>query len=497
MNGGQYENFFNDLKARELVYYLLEKDIPTFKKLIPEIRTMDSNSFKNLFQGIPFKNPENPEGYDYKVINKKQFEKLIDKFDNFFILLDSWYHDKKYYSYLEDLWINYVSIEKLRDMNENNREIFLDSYEIDYKHWPRDIKISFKRLIRSATNTRIFTPQKVEEIKKAEKEFNYLLKEMLNFKHKIETEPEMVTYEKNTDKFIDKIKPITNWLKELINGKSGKLLSALGSLPTIFCFFDINETASKSDLDFNNDFNDNDNWCDENDNFEQNSNDSDLEELIKKFLDNTDLGLYIYSSLSFIHLGLSVYEFINAYKDLKEIKKNIKGQDGYKTSLNKIKANFNLHKEKIGILPDDFKESLRIIKEVFMEIMNDYNELQNIINKINKDIAIAKEHKSKSAAGLVSAAALGIVGGILTKNPNSLLYGFSLASNILSGVGHTLIFIDSSLIIEKLDKILKEAKSQKEEIKTQLNELIKIISDLEKGLLPKIEKKIVLEMNKQ
>ena len=61
MNGVEDENDFNELKARNLVYYLLENDINTFKKLIPEIRNMDSKSFQNLFMGIPF-NTENENG---------------------------------------------------------------------------------------------------------------------------------------------------------------------------------------------------------------------------------------------------------------------------------------------------------------------------------------------------------------------------------------------------------------------------------------------------
>ena len=113
MNGIEDENEFNELKARNLVYYLLENDINTFKKLIPEIRNMDSKSFQNLFMGNPFKSTENGNGYNYIVNNKKLFEKLIDKFDNFFIILDSWYLDNKYYSYIKELWINYISIENL------------------------------------------------------------------------------------------------------------------------------------------------------------------------------------------------------------------------------------------------------------------------------------------------------------------------------------------------------------------------------------------------
>ena len=79
--------------------------------------------------------------------------------------------------------------------------------------------------------------------------------------------------------------------------------------------------------------------------------------------------------------------------------------------MEKINKNFNDHKEKIGILPDDFKESLKIIKETFKEICQDYDELINLINKINEDINKAKKNKNSSTLGLTFSAALGNMWG--------------------------------------------------------------------------------------
>jgi hypothetical protein len=117
MNNGENEIGINEEKARDLVYYLLENDASVFKKLIPEIKAMDSESFENLFRGIPFNGKNSENGYNYNVHNKKQFENLLDKFDNFWIILDDWYLDKTYYQYIKDLWINYISIEKIQKKN--------------------------------------------------------------------------------------------------------------------------------------------------------------------------------------------------------------------------------------------------------------------------------------------------------------------------------------------------------------------------------------------
>ena len=44
---------FDEGKARELVYFLLNNDAIVYKKFIPVIKGLDSEAFENLFQGIP------------------------------------------------------------------------------------------------------------------------------------------------------------------------------------------------------------------------------------------------------------------------------------------------------------------------------------------------------------------------------------------------------------------------------------------------------------
>ena len=106
---------FNESKARELIYILLKNDIIIYKKLIPEIKKLNSEAFENMFKGVPFKkNDANDEGYYYPVKNKKEFEKLLNKIDNFAIIMEQWYQDENYYEYLKELWIKYISIEELR-----------------------------------------------------------------------------------------------------------------------------------------------------------------------------------------------------------------------------------------------------------------------------------------------------------------------------------------------------------------------------------------------
>ena len=72
---------------------------------------------------------------------------------------------------------------------------------------------------------------------------------------------------------------------------------------------------------------------------------------------------------------------------------------------------------------------------------------------------------------------------MITKNP-SCLYNLSLASNIISGIGHTAVIVDSNETIGKLKDIKIKAEKPKEIIKAEINNLIKLLSKLEKGQLP-------------
>ena len=219
------------------------------------------------------------------------------------------------------------------------------------------------------------------------------------------------------------------------------LLTLLGIIPTAGAFMlngktiDIpTETKDDYDYDYDDDY-------DYEDDLDQSFENSKEEEVLKNIWENPNLGLYIYSALSFIHLGWSVWEFKNAYQDLTQIKKNIVGYDQtlkeiekqYDQTLKEIEKQFNEHKEKIGILPDNFIEALKIISEVFKEIGKDYKELQDLINKINKDIEIAQKHKDNSTFGLIGSTLLGVGGFLITKNP-SCLYNISLTLNVVTGM---------------------------------------------------------------
>ena len=196
---------FDEAKARELIYFLLNNDSIVYKKLIPEIKNLNSEALEHLFQGTSFRKDANDEeGYYYNVKNKKMFEKLLDKFDNFYVILEAWYKDKKYYQYLKQLWSKYISIQNLFCKNEkemeNKIEEILNGNKIDYTNWPEDIKDEFKILVKSTGNTRIMELKDI--IDNRFSELKNVVDQLVKFKEACKHMPEVKNYELNTQKMI-------------------------------------------------------------------------------------------------------------------------------------------------------------------------------------------------------------------------------------------------------------------------------------------------------
>ena len=449
MDNGNNEIKFVEEKARELVYYLLANDTPFFKKLIPEIKAMDSNSFENLFKATPFKSENNKDGYDYQVQNKKSFERLLDKFDNFNVILWAWYLDQKYYEYLKKLWRNYISIESLQKRSDNEFEFekFLENYDIDYKKWPQNIKNDFKIQINNTKKTEIWEDKKKNEYKIEVFELKILMEQLKEFKNKIKDEPGMEIYVENTDNLIEKLKTLIYDLykilkKNFFNEETKEKGENIGPLTSLVAIFQSLVFPKNNFVEF------------------------------------------LYNAVSFLNLGWSVYDYIQASKALKKIKNDIKG---YKKELKEINNKFNEHKQELGILPDDSKESIKLIKEIFTLIRQDYQQLDNLIKKIEESIKTTKKYKEKSKIGLISSGILGVAGiavGIFVRNGKPLWYGASVVSNVVSAICHGSTINESNKIIEELRKVDNDASEQKKKFEEEINKILNFLDSL-KGNYPK------------
>ena len=117
---------FDYCRAKKVIISLIKKDVIIYRKFIPDIEKMDSETLENLFFG--------ETKYNYNIKNPNIFRKLLMKFDNFLLILSAWYKDDKYYKYLEELWIKYPSIEDLKALNhdENKLSERLQKLSINY-----------------------------------------------------------------------------------------------------------------------------------------------------------------------------------------------------------------------------------------------------------------------------------------------------------------------------------------------------------------------------
>ena len=138
----------------------------------------------------------------------------------------------------------------------------------------------------------------------------------------------------------------------------------------------------------------------------------------------------------------------------------------YKNKLNEIVFAFNAHKEKIDILPDNSKESLEKIKEVFNLMNQDYKELEYLIKEINEKIKNANDHKNKSTLGLIGSGILGIVGKA------GGMFGISGILNTFAAVGHKSTINESQKLVKYLMNILEEAINQENKIYHVMDDLI-------------------------
>ena len=120
------------------------------------------------------------------------------------------------------------------------------------------------------------------------------------------------------------------------------------------------------------------------------------------------------------------------------------------------------------------------IKNVIREIRQDQQRLRELINDIRKSIAVQEKQKKKSIAGLAASiglGAFGIIGGIISCNAVSVVYGISSVANVASGVAHTANIVMSSKIIDQLNQVLDEAYKEEEKIQQEIDRLYEDLTE--------------------
>ena len=477
----EFEDYsFDEARAKRVIISLLKKDAIIFRKLIPEIEKLDSESLENLFSG--------EDNYQYNIKNKNILKKLLIKFDNFLIILYTWYKEDKYYKYLEELWVKYPSIEDLKALDEEkDLSDRLKSYGINYEYWPKDIKESFKKCITQTEGTKVMDLKK--QLEDNFSQVSNVVRELKLLKSKLkETKEEL--YEKNAEnmalKVIGGVLGVLPMVGGFLANKAidDKKVRVVNKLIQKKCFISQkqNDIFSKQILK-----------CIKEENLTGNYNFYDNKKRLHKLnikckdgkLDNINIAQKVkavfksklvcglHAALSFINLGWSVYELTQTYKGFEEIKQ-------YKVRLQECMSLFELHKNEIGLLPDDFTLATERIKMVINNIRGDQQRLRDLIRDIRKSIQFQETQKKKSIAGLacsIGLGAFGIIGGIVTANGASIAYGISTAANVVSGICHTSNIVMSSKIIDQLSQILEEAYKEEEKIQQEIDKLIEELTE--------------------
>jgi len=411
---------FNEQKAREVINFLLLNDINLYKKLVPEINRLNSEAIEMLFNG--------EINYDYNIKNKGILKKLLDKFENFQILLEQWYKDKKYYEYLKILWIKYPCIEDLKGRNMQEIEEIMKSFSIEFKSWPQDIKDNFKELINQTTDTRIIELKK--EIEKNYPLINNIFNELAFIKKESKfwkDEGKYLSY--NSNKIMENLSlSITPF--EICNaGKSYQNLSC----PKI----EEVEISSENHDD------------DQEKLLNVNNNNRKLEEL--ESLNKAEIYIVKNKIVSCIHAGLS---FINLFWSIYALRQNFKDANliaKYKCNL-KIINDFKLHQELIGILPDNLKEATKHILEILDLIKADQKKLKLIYDDISKKIEFQESKKWSSIKSII----LGII---------CIAYAFlthGLTSAIYNNTSYIINGITIAIHLKNLSESSKYIKQYKE-----------------------------------
>ena len=435
------ETDFDIYSARYITQTILEDDVKIYRKFLPEIQNLDTQSFKNMFNGN--------KNYCYNVHNRLQFNLLLDKFDNFRTLLEEWYEDPSTYAYFKELWINYISLESLRDKSEYEIQNFLLSKNVKYMSWPQRIKNRFIQICKNTTNTIISKFRKVfEKLPQIVKKILGMFCSASEF------------YKEKGEKIL------SNFMKQYALSIVGGFINlGVNCFPIIKeVIFDLSSKFKLSDFSFKNCINFMKNYA------------SDFKELAK-------IGLPIIEKLSY---GFACgYKLYTSIKSIVEINNTMKKIKGFETLINEIEKNFRINKESIENRLNsnesrDIQSLNNTIESCIISINEDKKSITKVINDINTCLEESKNAKKKEIFNLIDSVVqtgVAITGAILT---GGLTCAFYIGGTILNGSSIVLNGISINNLkknIKELKRILQKAQNLEKEIDDEINKIKLILNE--------------------
>jgi hypothetical protein len=434
---------FEEQSARELADFILENDVKFYRKFRPEVKKLDSKSFKNMFSGN--------KNYNYNIRNKIHFNQLVTKFENFKFLLEEWYEDKDTYIYIKQLWEKYISIESLKDKKEEEIENFLTEKKINYASWPQRIKDQFLNIIQNTKNTIIFT------FKQSYQKLPNLMKSLLNNLYNFSE----YCREKGNKLFSNLSKnQLFILAKHLFNIDINNFPSFANIILQSVSSFE------KKTLEF----------AIENGSYLLNINPKNYSDILKGEKGPT-LGASIYSIMAF-------YNLYNSYNNYENTKSQMSKINGYEKKIDEIELDFEMHRKKIEDLSNnkalnlleynsELENCVKLIREDKEKIIKIIEEIKKLIDQNNEQ----KKDKILDIAGSVVKVGIGIIGGLSVKGVSSLINFGGAIMNGGSAILDALTINKLNENIAKLEIILAKAKTIESKIDNELKKLKELIEE--------------------
>lgn len=426
---------------RELIIRLLQEDMMAYRYFIPYIRSMSEKDLENFLDGN--------KDYQFGVSRKNLFLSLLAKLENYkFIFF--WGHDSNYYPYLKELWKNYICIEDLKQIKNDEIKLtkFLETNNIHYSSWPNYVKDDFKKCMEQTENTIIFTCKKMyQSLKGATKYILGKFKDFINYLDKMGLIDLKGLVEKVHIDIIQKV-----LLKGTPLGYSTYRL-----IKSQIITAETESICSTSTI-----------------------------EMIK----NNTKELIMSNKFILVESLITVANLVFAIKNWYDIKQIANKVDEYKKNLKDIYENFDRHIKEIDY--DKRIKSTEDLIEVFNKILknveNDLKDLEYLIQKINTSIQECESKKISSGLGIAGSAVLtlgGIGCAIMTGGasvPATLIHIGNAAGNAVAGGIHIKNLVECSKVAKELENILNLTYKKKNEIKGVINDLNDTISKLSKDV---------------
>lgn len=421
---------------KDLIIRLLEEDIMAYRMFIPFIRGMDADSLENFLQGN--------NNYQYNVTRKAMFQSLLAKMENYkFIIF--WGYNNEYYPYLKELWKNYICMEDLKQLKDDEEKIknFLESNKIHYSTWPQKIKDEFKECMKYSENTIIYTCKKMYlSLKGATK---YILNKLKDF----------ISYLDNMG-LVD-IKS----LAEKVQIDMIRNVLAGGCPLGYSAYMAISKNILKS------------------------TGENLFSSATFQYIKNNAKKLFMSKKFIFAESLITVANLLISIKNFYDIKNIASNITLYKKNLDDINLSFQMHITQIDYNKhlESTEDLQKVFENILKKVQNDLKDLENLINKINNDIIECEKKKQQSKIGIVASSILtGVqIGlGLATFGASSAMHFGNAAGNAVSGGFHTYNLLKCSEIMKELNKLLEEANKLKEDIKQKINDLNEAISKLSK-----------------